>query len=466
MNQQVGDHKSSRRELLRTAALAPLAAMLPPQPARRPNIVLIVADDLGYNDVGFHGSADIKTPYLDALARGGVRFTSGYVSHPFCSPSRAGFLTGRYQHRFGHENNMLFNIEDQEKGLPLSERTLSDVLSENGYATGLIGKWHLGSHPKFHPTKRGFREMFGFVGGGHDYLNPGSADEKKMELLLPIHREDGKAINEKEYLTTALGREAAAFVRRHAADPFFLYLAFNAPHTPLQVTQEWLDKFSSIADPKRRAYAAMVSTIDDAVGRVVTAVRESRLADNTLIVFFSDNGGPRENASNNRPLRGTKRTLWEGGIRVPFVVNWPGRIPAGKTLDDPVIALDLFPTVLSAAGIPIPKDRKIDGVNIMPYLQGGVAPRRTLHWRAFGGAFHAVRDGRWKLLQAEGKAPALYDLQKDVSESVNLAAREPKILAHLDHAQKAWNSEMIRPLWPDHQYDLRPETRKLLYEEQ
>ncbi len=456
----------SRRDVLKSAALGPRAVVSPGQTSRRPNFILIVADDLGYNDLGFQGSPDIRTPHLDALARGGVRFTSGYVSHPFCSPSRAGFLTGRYQQRFGHENNMLFRLGDPDKGLPLSERTLADVLSANGYATGLIGKWHLGSHAQFHPTKRGFREMYGFVGGGHDYLDPGSADETKKELLLPIHREDGKAIAEKEYLTTALGREAAAFVRRHTADTFFLYLAFNAPHSPLQITPDWLDKFSSITDPKRRAYAAMVATVDDAVGKVVTAVRESRLADDTMIVFISDNGGPRENMSSNRPLRGTKRTLWEGGIRVPFVMNWPGRIPAGKTLDEPVTALDLFPTVLAAAGIPVATDRKIDGIDILPYARGKAAPKRSLHWRAFGGAFFAVREGRWKLLVADGKPPALYDLKADVSESVNLAAREPKIVARLESLRKSWNGEMVKPLWPDHQFDLRPETRKALYEDQ
>lgn len=456
-----------RRNLLRAAACAPFSLLSRAQSRKRPNIVLIVSDDQGYSDAGFQGSSDIRTPHLDALARGGVRFSNGYVTHPFCSPSRAGLLTGRYQHRFGHENNMLFDIEDPVKGLPLSERTLADALAANGYATGLIGKWHLGSHPKFHPTKRGFREMYGFVGGGHDYLNPGSPDERKKELLLPIHREDGKPIAEKEYLTTALGREASAFVRRHPRDPFFLYLAFNAPHSPLQITPEWLDKFSSIADPKRRAYAAMMATLDDSVGKVVSAVREQGREQDTLFVFLSDNGGPRDNSSNNHPLRGTKRTLYEGGIRVPFLMNWVGRIPGGKTLADPVSALDMFPTILSATGIDVPKDRKLDGLNLMPYVQGKSAklPARTLHWRTFGGKFFAVREGRWKLFQAEGKPPELYDLDTDAPESNNLAAREPKIVARLETARRNWNRQMVPPLWPDHIYDLRPETRKQFYGE-
>jgi len=453
-----------RRDLLRTAAFAPVAASA--QPAGRPNIVIIVADDLGYQDLGFQGSPDIPTPHLDALARAGVRFSNGYVSHPFCSPSRAGLLTGRYQHRFGHENNMLFDIADERKGLPLTERTLADVLAGNGYVTGLVGKWHLGSHPKFHPTRRGFREMYGFVGGGHDYLNPGSAEETKREHLLPIHREDGKAIAEKEYLTTALGREGASFVRRHAREPFFLYLCFNAPHSPLQVTEDWLSKFGSIADPKRRAYAAMVHAMDDAIGKVLGAIRESGLTEKTLVFFLSDNGGPRENASSNRPLRGTKRTLLEGGIRVPFVMSWPGRAPQGKTVADPVIALDIFPTALAAAGIPLPRDRQIDGVNLLPAVAGRTAlPKRTLHWRAFGGAFFAVREGRWKLFLQEGKPPALYDLDADPGEAHDLAAREPKVVARLDEARKSWNAGMVKPLWPDHIYDLRPETRPQFYGE-
>ncbi|HTM51232.1 MAG TPA: sulfatase-like hydrolase/transferase, partial [Bryobacteraceae bacterium] len=238
----------NRRDFLKTAGGAASCGLGAAQSARPPNIVLIVADDLGFADLGFQGSSDIPTPHLDSLARTGVRFTSGYVSHPFCSPTRAGLMTGRYQQRFGHENNMFFSVEDQVAGLPLTETTLANALSDIGYKTGLVGKWHLGSHPRFHPTRRGFREMYGFVGGGHDYLDPGSANQTKYEHLLPIHREDGKAIAEKEYLTTALGREAAAFVTRHTRDPFFLYLAFNAPHGPLQATQVYLDRFASIAD--------------------------------------------------------------------------------------------------------------------------------------------------------------------------------------------------------------------------
>ena len=446
---------SSRRDVLRAAGLATLCRLAPAQPVRRPNIVVILADDLGFADLGFQGSRDITTPHIDSLARTGVRFTSGYVSHPFCSPTRAGLMTGRYQQRFGHENNMFFSLDDQVAGLPLSEITLANMLSDNGYVTGLVGKWHLGSHPRFHPTKRGFKEMYGFVGGGHDYLDPGSPAETKDEHLLPIHREDGKPILEKEYLTTALGREAAAFVTRHARDPFFLYLAFNAPHTPLQAPEPYLRRFASIENKNRRTYAAMVSAMDDAVGKVLAAIREAGAAENTLIFFLNDNGGPAGNASSNRPHRGTKRMLYEGGIRVPFVIHWQGHLPSGKVVADPVISLDIFPTALAAAGIPVPKDRKIDGVNLLPYLEGRASspPHRDLYWRTFGGVNFAMREGRYKLVRNGKSAPELYDLDADIGETNDLAAKEPQTVARLDASLKRWNGELVKPLWPDHIFD-------------
>ena len=414
--------------------------------SRRPNIVLIMADDLGNNDVGFQGSPDCKTPHLDALAAGGTRYTSGYASHPFCSPTRASIMTGRYQHRFGHENNMVVRRDDPDTGLPLSETMLPEVLSKAGYATGLVGKWHLGAHPRFHPQARGFQEMYGFVGGGHDYFYPGVEGDPN-QLFYPIER-DRTTVVEKEYLTTALGREADAFVRRHAQQPFFLYLAFNAPHSPLQAPQAYLRKFAAIQDPDRRSYAAMVAAMDDAVGRVLTTLRELRLEEDTLVFFLSDNGGPRDNASSNGRYRGTKRTVYEGGIRVPFAVRFPGRVPAGAVVDTPVISMDIFTTSLAAAGLPVDRSKPIDGVNLLEPV-----PTRALHWRMFGGDEGAIRDGSMKWVKpGANRTPELYDLAADPGEKNNLAAARPADAARMAAAWNAWSRQMAEPRWLDHLY--------------
>jgi arylsulfatase A-like enzyme len=444
---------TTRRAFFGASALAIANAAQQQPPRRRPNILLILADDLGYNDLGFQGARDIPTPHLDALARGGTRFTSGYVSHPFCSPTRAGLMTGRYQHRFGHENNMVFNYRDEIAGLPLSEVTLADVLgSSGGYATGLVGKWHLGAHERFHPMKRGFKEMFGFVSGGHDYFNVTRSSTESDEPV-PVQR-NGQAVPESdEYLTTALGREAAAFIRRHRSEPFFLYLAFNAPHTPLQAPREYEDRVAAIPDRKRRTYAAMVAAMDDAVGEAIQALRESGLEQDTLVFFMSDNGGPAGGFTDNAPLRGHKRSVYEGGIRVPFVMRWPGRVPEGRVDPRIVSSLDVFPTSLAAAGIAAPSRRPIDGINLLPYLTPDNTTRaihRQLCWRVFGDADFAVREDNLKLVRTQGNAPELYDLDKDPGEKNNLAAAEPRAVMRLEQTLREWQRVTRRPLWDDH----------------
>jgi arylsulfatase A-like enzyme len=424
--------------------------------ARRPNIVVIVADDLGFADLGFQGSRDIRTPHLDRLAASGVRFDNGYVTHPFCSPTRAGLLTGRYQQRFGHENNMVFDQRDEVAGLPLTEKTLPELLQQAGYATGIVGKWHLGAHPRFHPMKRGFREMFGFVGGGHDYFDPGHVGADDQHFI-PNER-DGRPVVEKEYLTTALGREAEAYIRRHAKDPFFLYFAFNAPHAPLQAPPEYEAKYAAIQDPKRRTYAAMVTAMDDAIGRALDTLKELKLEENTLVFFLSDNGGPTGNASSNAPLRGTKRSLYEGGVRVPFVMRWPGRVGKPRVESRPVVSLDVFATALAAAGVKTPADRVVDGVDLVPYLSGKQAgdPHPRLYWRTFGGVEAAIREGQWKWVRSVNAAPELFDLAKDPGEKNNLIAQRPAEAARLQSAWEEWNRQMRPPLWPDHIFDRKP----------
>ena len=318
---------SVRRAVLLAFAAASLAVSAA-EP--KPNILLIVSDDHGYADTGFQGCKDIPTPHLDRLAREGLRCTSGYVTHPFCSPTRAALMTGRYQQRFGHENNPFYDPNDHREGLPTSERLLPALLRDAGYVTGWIGKWHLGAAPEFSPLKRGFVETFGFIGGGHRYqnwkVNPAA------EYQVPILR-NGEPVEVTNHLTVAFGEAAAAFIRRHRAEPWFLYLAFNAPHTPHEPTQERLARFASITNTTRRAYAAQVSLLDDAIGETLAALRETGQPQRTLVFFFSDNGGPiTVNGSINAPLRAGKGTVYEGGIRVPFVVSWPGRLPTQPRL--------------------------------------------------------------------------------------------------------------------------------------
>ena len=421
--------------------------------ARQPNVVILLADDLGYADVGFHGCRDVPTPHVDALARGGVRCTSGYVSCPYCSPTRAGLMTGRYQQRFGHEFNPGANRQpNAEIGLPTTETTIADRLRAAGYATGLVGKWHLGGLPKFHPQKRGFDEFFGFAGGAHDYFSlPGASIERGTTV-----------VEEKEYLTDAIGREATSFIERHKEQPFFLYVAFNAVHTPMQATEARMSRFASIADEPRRTYAGMLSAMDDAIGRVLNALRANGLEENTLIFFFSDNGGPTMrtttiNASRNAPLRGSKRTTLEGGIRVPFVVQFKGRLPGGRAYELPVIQLDILPTALAAAGVEVASHDSLDGVDLLPYLtaKNPAPPHETLYWRL--GPQIAVRHGDWKLVRydtvVEGAPefgvtpPRLYNLAKDIGETNDLAASNPDKLKELQGLWDTWNAQLATPLW-------------------
>ena len=437
------------------AAIALLAALLSPAPsdaAAPPNVVLIVGDDMGYADLGVQGSTDVVTPHIDTVATNGLRFTNAYASAPQCSPTRAGVLTGRYQQRFGHE----FNLSPQNLtyGLPLSEKTFADRLKAAGYATGLIGKWHLGWQPEFHPTARGFDEFFGFLAGGHPYM-PDEA-QALFRGTTPTR--------ETEYLTDAFGREAASFIRRHKEQPFFLYLAFNAVHLPLRVDAARLAKFAAIGDEHRRVYAAALFAMDEAVGKVLATLRETNLLANTLLVFMNDNGGPTMrgvtvNGSVNRPLRGSKRTTLEAGVRVPFLMQWPARLPRGTIVDLPIIQLDVLPTALAAAGVAIEPAWKLDGVDLLPYLTGQAdgalaPPHKALYWR-FGPQM-AIRKGPWKLvrydLAADGgrgtSEAKLYDLRDDIGETTDLTRRHPQRAKNLQRSWDRWNARNVAPLWP------------------
>ncbi|MCY2976010.1 MAG: sulfatase-like hydrolase/transferase [Planctomycetota bacterium] len=412
----------------------------------RPNILVIVADDLGYADLGFQGCKDIPTPHLDGLAKSGVTCTNGYVTHPFCSPTRAALLTGRYQQRFGHENNPAWLPEDRVAGLPLSETPLPSVLRTKGYATGCVGKWHLGAHPSFHPNRRGFEYYYGALGGGHIYLEGLKGNN---EYTIPMNR-NGEGEPLKGYITTVFGQEASEYIKKSQPKPWFLYLAFNAPHTPLQSTPELQQRVSHIESKERRDLAAMIVGMDDAVGEVLSTLDSTGQRENTLVFFFSDNGGPISvTKANNTPLRNGKGSVYEGGIRVPFVVSWPKKLPKDATFEKPVVSLDVFATSVSLSDESNLSSEKIDGVNLIPYLSGQTkeSPHDSLFWRTGGGATFAARKGNWKLVGKRGEPAELYDLEKDISEQNNLAASEGERLKQLEQAYEEWNTKNVAPLF-------------------
>lgn len=466
-----------KRPLLSHLFLAIAAASL--SLAETPNLVLIVADDLGYGELGCQGNAEIPTPHIDSIAANGVRFTSGYVTAAYCSASRAGLLTGRYQTRFGYEFNPTghFN-EDPKAGLPRSETTLAEHLLKAGYVNALVGKWHLGGAAEFHPFRHGFDEFFGFTHEGHYFLPPPYHGATTMERRthLPNGQEgrwiskDGKfvysthmghnepdydannpivrgsqPVEEKLYLTDAFTREAVDFIERKQEQPFFLYLAYNAVHSPLQGADAYMEKFAHIPDIQRRIFAAMLANMDDSVGAVLSKLRETGLEGNTLVAFISDNGGPtKELTSSNAPLRAGKGSVYEGGLRVPFMLQWPDKLAGGRVYEKPVISLDLFATAAAAAGHP---RENLDGVDLLPYLAGekeGV-PHEILYWTL--GKKTALRHGDWKLLRSQNTNWQLYNLADDLSETTDLAGTQPeRVQALLTHWERL-NGEMIPPLW-------------------
>ena len=454
---------SAVRVLAATAILPAIACHGPKEGkdrTQRPNIVLIVSDDLGYADIGVYGSQDIPTPNIDRIAHDGIRFTDAYVSSPYCSPTRAGLMTGRYPQRFGYE----FNPDGSpDHGLPLSEMTMANRLKAAGYRTALFGKWHLGSADRLHPMRRGFEEFYGFLGAAHSYVSVTDIDvgtgmaDPILDGLTPT--------SSVTYLTDALGDRAAGYIERHASEPFFLYLAFNAAHVPMEAPEKYLARFMNIADQERRTYAAMVSAMDDAIGKTLTALRNQKLEEKTLVVFLNDNGGPTMatttvNGSSNDPLRGSKRQTWEGGIRVAFAMSWKGHLDAGRVDHRPIIQLDVVPTVLAAAGIATSQS-EFDGVDLLPFLKGTAKgmPHDTLYWR-FGGMM-AIRRGDWKLVKTSDgplvdvdpsklrdlSGAGLYNLSEDIGETRDLAAERPDKVKELSDLWQQWNSQLSKPLW-------------------
>ncbi|MBI2843257.1 MAG: sulfatase-like hydrolase/transferase [Armatimonadetes bacterium] len=446
---------------------------------RKPNVIVFFTDDQGYGDSGCYGCRDIPTPNIDSIARNGVKFTDGYVSAPICGPSRAGLLTGRYQQRFGHEFNFSprtwygTGVIDANRGLPLEEITIADALKAAGYATGVISKWHLGMAPKYHPLRRGFDEFYGTldtvgpkVNYQPNYQNNGvMRGTEPVDYVIP-------------FLTEEWTKEAVSFIERHRDKPIFLYLPYDAPHGPLEATQKYLDRFRHISDETRRSYAGMMSAVDDSVGEILGKLRELGLEQDTLVFFLSDNGGTFSGpgkvfpgGASNGPLRDYKSTFFEGGIRVPFLFQWPRRVKGGQVYRQPVISLDIFATAVAAAGGKMPKDRVMDGMNLIPYLTGlkDGPPHEFLFWREMEmfRSFHkgyAVRSGRWKLVKSReggfenvGDQPVrLFDLTEDIGEKNDVATEHPKVVQHLTKALAKWESELSMPRWPRYYFE-RPQ---------
>ena len=418
-----------------------------------PNLVLILADDLGFADVGFNGCIDIPTPNIDRIAKEGVKCTNAYVTWAACGPSRAGLLTGRYQDRFGFSRNPLFAPNDPNQGLPLSEQMLPEVLQQVGYKSAILGKWHMGAHPSQRPLKRGFDDFFGFLTGGHKYFPEEwtLADEYEVTSQYEAYKtkllRNDQRIEETEYLTDALSREAVHYIEKYKNEPFFIYLSYNAPHGPLQATEKYLKRFAQIEDKKRRTYAAMVSAVDDGVGLVLQQLKALNLEENTIALFLSDNGGPsHRNGSNNAPLRGRKGQLFEGGIRVPFAMRWPNQIPANQIYEPTVSSLDIFATMVAQNQENIQLKNPLDGVDLLPFIKGEKKgnPHETLFWTFTDREEIAVRHQNDKLIMGDS-VPQMYNLKADIGEMKNVAMEQPELQKDLAAKQQEWLSQMAGP---------------------
>lgn len=443
-----------------------LMAQLSVQAKDRPNILLILADDLGYADVSFNvqGTPDIPTPNLDKLAHEGLIFTSAYVAHPFCGPSRAGLLTGRYPHEIGASYNLPDDNEFADQGVVTNETFISTVLHDAGYFTGIIGKWHLGQAPEFRPNVRGFDEFYGFLGGGHNYFGPfvpqnAAKSIWQYKVLLKHNLADVPATNNLPYLTDDLTEHAVDFLNEAAGKkkPFFLYLAYNAPHTPLEAKASDLAMFPKLTG-QRKTYAGMVYGMDRGVGEVVKALKANGQFDNTLIVFLSDNGGRTDEGAKNTPLRGVKGDTWEGGFRVPMFMHWPKVIPAGKHYDYPLDSLDFYPTFARLADAAIPAGKKLDGKDVFADVIAGrnarageplYAVRYRTEFGKDGTTDVGIRNNQWKAVKIYGSEWKLYNLTNDIGETTDLSGQHPEILQGMISNAKVWSQGHVTPLWYD-----------------
>jgi len=419
--------------------------------AKRPaNVIVIVTDDMGYQDLGVTGLQDFETPQMDGLAKDGIRFTDGYVSASVCCPSRAGLLTARYQQRFGHEFNNFAVLEPgftkADLGLDPGEKTIGDAMRAVGYRTLCVGKWHMGSGEAYHPLHRGFDECYSIDSGNRSYF-PYKNDAGRSVRIQ--RNRDLVPEEEIDYVTDSLTDATVNWIGENRDTPFFIYLAYTAPHTPMHGKKEDIEQMKRIRDKNRRIYAAMMKSLDEGIGRIRGKLDELGLTRDTLILFVNDNGGATNNGSDNGRYRGMKGSKWEGGIRVPFFATWPGTLPAGKTFSHPVISLDILPTAVAASGKSYESAKPLDGVNLLPYLlrEKEGEPHDVLFWRR--GVAAAARMGSWKLLRVEGNEDLLFDLSKDPGERRNLARSEPGKLAKLKSLLSEWEKDLGPPKWTE-----------------
>ncbi|MDP3736272.1 MAG: sulfatase-like hydrolase/transferase [Hyphomonadaceae bacterium] len=468
------------RRILGFAAACMLAACAGPQaveqqvaggvPGKKPNIVVILADDLGYADISSYGGKRIATPNIDRIAKDGVIFTDGYSAAPVCSPSRAGLNTGRHPDRFGFEynNGPAQRDIEQNLGLPKDEVILAKALKAQGYHTGLVGKWHLGSNDDFYPTNRGYDEFVGFLTGATSYIRPTAPGtifvqpEGSSATPAPRRSAANRIVegpsrtfveNEDRYLTEYFGERAVDYIKRNAASdaPYFLFAAFNAPHDPLQTMQKYYDRFPQIKDEGMRVYASMISAMDDQIGAILDAVEASGESGDTMVYFMSDNGCAAyiQGICACEPMRGGKLSHYEGGVRVPFMVRWPNAIKGGQVYRNVVSTMDVYTTSLTAAGGRLPADRIYDGVDLMPFVTGKsqAIPHNALMWRRTPHA--SIREGDWKLWKSlDGKFTLLFNLKDDPNEATNVAGKEPAKLKELSDAFDQWAKDMRDPAWP------------------
>lgn len=417
----------------------------------KPNIILLFADDAGYADFGFQGSRTMKTPNLDRLAQEGMKFTQAYVSAATCGPSRAGLLTGRYQQRFGFEENNVPGFmsavsaaDFEEMGLPLHEKTMGDYLKKLGYRTGVFGKWHQGGADRFHPTKRGFDEFYGFRGGARSYF---AYPETPKDHMNKMEKGFGSFEEPGSYVTDKLAEEAVNFIEAHQDQAFFAFVSFNAVHGPMEAKKEDLAQFPHLTGDRKIA-AAMTLALDRACGKVLDRVKELGLSENTIVIFTNDNGGPTDrNASSNYPLSGTKSNHLEGGIRVPFIMKWPGHINPASVYKYPISTMDLLPTFFESAGGDPDSLSHIDGVNLMPYIKGQKKgrPHQKLFWKRDVRA--VVRDGDWKLIRFADRPAELYNIENDMRELNDLATIYPDRVKKLFLLLSKWEATLERPRW-------------------
>lgn len=436
--------------IIATLVLATLsAAALLAQPAAaredRPNVILIITDDAGYGDLGSYGAPDIKTPNIDSLAKAGTRFTDFYANASTCTPTRAGLISGRYQQRVQLERPLSSVRVDGEFGLPATGHSLPRLLANNGYATGLVGKWHLGYKPEFSPGAHGFNYFFGLKAGYGDYYQHTDSDGR------PDLFENEEPVTRAGYMTDLITERSLKFIADRAAQPFFLEVAYTAPHWPYQVPDRPSVAIGNARhvmpfdeNPETRAdYVKMVERVDRGVGDILAALDTLGLNRNTIVIFTNDNGG--EWLSRNAPLAHRKFTLWEGGIRVPALVRWPGRVPAGHVTPQVGITMDLSASILAATGTPVPAEARLDGINLFPVLEGRTpVVERTLFWRVQTGGLNqrAVRSGDMKLLVDGTARYLLFNVRKDLGERDDLAAQQTAVVQRLRQQLLEWEKDV------------------------